>query len=135
MQAAQAAMVFVEFLLGEGKNMRAHIVENGFVVNTIVVDSLDFLPNLVSAEDGGAIGDRYENGQFYKPEPDESKAALEIREQRNQKLKDTDWTQLDDSPGQNKLAWATYRQALRDVPEQTGFPWEVQWPNEPENLS
>jgi len=48
--------------------MKAHVIENGLVVNTIVVDSLDFLPNLVSAEDGGAIGDRYENGQFVTPQ-------------------------------------------------------------------
>jgi hypothetical protein len=31
-----------------------------------------------------------------------------------------------------KVAWATYRQALRDVPSQAGFPWEVQWPTQPE---
>lgn len=111
--------------------MRAHIIENGLVVNTIVVDSLDFLPNLVSAEDGGAIGDRYENGQFYKPELDESKAALEIREQRNIKLNVSDWTQVADAPV-DQAAWAAYRQALRDIPSQQGFPWEVQWPTQPE---
>lgn len=109
--------------------MKAHVIENGLVVNTIVVDSLDFLPNLVSAEDGGAIGNRYENGLFVAPEPDINKAALEIREQRNQKLKDTDWTQVADAPV-DQAAWAAYRQALRDVPQQTGFPWEVQWPVE-----
>lgn len=62
----------------------------------------------------------------------DAEQAKSVREQRNQKLKDTDWTQLDDSPGQNKLAWATYRQALRDVPDQASFPWEVQWPTQPE---
>lgn len=69
---------------------------------------------------------------------DDAKKALDeqqaknVREDRNKRLAESDWTQLDDSPGQNKLAWATYRQALRDVPTQTGFPWEVQWPNKPE---
>lgn len=57
--------------------------------------------------------------------------AREIREQRNALLAQCDWTQLDDSPGQNKLAWATYRQALRDVPQQVGFPLDIQWPVEP----
>lgn len=52
------------------------------------------------------------------------------REQRNQKLKDCDWTQLADSPV-NKAAWAIYRQALRDVPQQAEFPWNIQWPNQP----
>lgn len=63
------------------------------------------------------------------PIPD-SEEAKSVREQRNQKLKDTDWTQLADSPV-NKTVWATYRQALRDVPSQAGFPWDIQWPVEP----
>jgi hypothetical protein len=47
--------------------MRAHQIENGVVVNTIEVESLDFMPNLVDGENVGSIGDRYENGQFIKP--------------------------------------------------------------------
>ena len=68
---------------------------------------------------------------------DETKAAKDaeqaksMRVTRNQKLSDSDWTQLADSP-ENKAAWATYRQALRDIPTQAGFPWEVQWPTQPE---
>lgn len=50
--------------------MRAHIIENGIVTNTIEVESLDFLPNLIDASHGGSIGDRYENGEFRPPEPD-----------------------------------------------------------------
>lgn len=46
--------------------MRAHIVENGIVVNTIEVESLDFMPGLVDAEEGG-IGWKYENGVFTAP--------------------------------------------------------------------
>lgn len=113
--------------------MRAHIVENGVVVNTIVVDSLDFLPNLVSAEDGGSIGDRYENGQFVTPviEIDTAVLAAQVRAQRNALLSASDWTQMVDVPV-DKTVWATYRQALRDVPSQQGFPWDVQWPTQPE---
>jgi hypothetical protein len=48
--------------------MRAHVIENGVVVNTIVVDSLDFMPNLVEATAGG-IGWSYVNGQFINPNP------------------------------------------------------------------
>jgi hypothetical protein len=47
--------------------MKAHQIENGVVVNTLLVESLDFMPNLVNGENGGSIGDRYENGQFIKP--------------------------------------------------------------------
>lgn len=47
--------------------MRAHLIENGIVVNTIIVDSLDFLPNLVDAENGGEIGDLFDGSEFIKP--------------------------------------------------------------------
>jgi len=53
-----------------------------------------------------------------------------VRNQRTEMLKDCDWTQIADSTA-DKTAWATYRQALRDVPLQTGFPWEITWPTQP----
>jgi hypothetical protein len=62
----------------------------------------------------------------------DSKAA-EVRSIRNQKLADSDWTQLADSPldPDGKGAWALYRETLRMIPQQAGFPWNVQWPPEP----
>jgi hypothetical protein len=65
----------------------------------------------------------------YKAQKDLEQAGS-VRSTRNQKLKDTDWTQVADAPV-DKTAWATYRQALRDITTQTGFPWTVQWPVEP----
>ena len=67
---------------------------------------------------------------------DEAKAAKDaeqaksVRDQRNTKLSESDWTQVADAPV-DKAAWATYRQALRDITTQTGFPWEVTWPDAP----
>lgn len=61
----------------------------------------------------------------------DAEQAKSVREQRNQKLKDTDWTQVADAPV-DQAAWAAYRQALRDAPSQVGFPWDVQWPTQPE---
>jgi len=61
----------------------------------------------------------------------DSRKATEVRLERNAKLVATDWTQLADSTV-DKAAWATYRQALRDVPTQSGFPWEVTWPTQGE---
>lgn len=60
----------------------------------------------------------------------DAEQAKSVRQQRNDKLKDCDWTQLADSVA-DKAAWATYRQALRDVPAQAGFPWDIQWPEQP----
>lgn len=53
--------------------------------------------------------------------------AQSIRTQRNQMLSDSDWTQISDAPV-DKNAWAAYRQELREVPQQDGFPHNVQWP-------
>lgn len=56
--------------------------------------------------------------------------ALEVRTARNDLLKDCDWTQLADSTA-DKVSWATYRQALRDITAQVGFPFNIVWPIEP----
>jgi hypothetical protein len=56
--------------------------------------------------------------------------AKSIRNSRTQMLKDSDWTQIADSTA-DKAAWATYRQALRDITAQAGFPWTVTWPDAP----
>ena len=55
-----------------------------------------------------------------------------VRSQRNQMLKDSDWTQLADSPV-DKKAWATYRQALRDLTKQAD-PFKITWPKEGDNV-
>ena len=62
----------------------------------------------------------------------DAEQAKSVRTSRGDKLKDSDWTQGKDIPDNVSSAWATYRQALRDVPSQTGFPWSVQWPTQPE---
>ena len=62
---------------------------------------------------------------------DTASEAANVRAQRNEKLAQTDWTQGKDIPENISSKWAAYRQALRDVPAQAGFPWTVQWPNDP----
>jgi len=57
--------------------------------------------------------------------------ADEVRTQRDALLSQSDWTQVPDAPV-NQTAWADYRQALRDVPQQAGFPTEITWPVKPE---
>ena len=57
----------------------------------------------------------------------DAEQAKSIRTQRNQLLSDSDWTQLTDAPV-DKTVWSVYRQSLRDVSSQKGFPWDVVWP-------
>ena len=65
----------------------------------------------------------------YKLQKDTEQAAS-VRQSRNDKLKECDWTQLVDSTA-DKVLWATYRQELRDVSGQVGFPWDITWPIDP----
>lgn len=57
--------------------------------------------------------------------------AEEARTQRDALLSQSDWTQVADAPV-DQQAWAEYRQALRDVPEQADFPTDIDWPVTPE---
>jgi hypothetical protein len=84
--------------------------------------------------DLAAEGDRpaqtaAEQEAAYKAAKD-AEQAKSIRDQRNTKLSESDWTQVADAPV-DKTTWATYRQELRDVTKQTGFPWTIDWPTQP----
>lgn len=65
----------------------------------------------------------------YKAQKD-AEFAKNARDTRDRLLSETDWTQVADAPV-NKAAWATYRQALRDIPQQAGFPVTINWPVKP----
>jgi hypothetical protein len=56
--------------------------------------------------------------------------AKSVRSQRDGLLVETDWMGLSDVTMSSD--WATYRQALRDVPSQSGFPHDITWPEKPE---
>ncbi len=72
---------------------------------------------------------KFEFNRFYPDATNEQKWE-QIRLWRNAELAKTDWTQLVDSPV-NKSAYATYRQALRDLPEQGGKADELELPTKP----
>jgi hypothetical protein len=77
----------------------------------------------------------HERWELVEPTPEQVEAqANAMRYERNEKLAASDWTQVDDAPLTNtqKAAWATYRQALRDITSQPGFPYSVNWPTQPE---
>lgn len=80
-------------------------------------DDLIYREEVVSAVVDGAAKDAHE--------------AATIRAERDRRLAETDWTQLVDSAlsDESMVLWQSYRQALRDVPQQDGFPASVAWPD------
>tara|TARA_E500000318_G_C3430179_1_gene160772 strand:+ start:237 stop:596 length:360 start_codon:yes stop_codon:yes gene_type:complete len=119
--------------------MQAHVIENGVVVNTIEVESLTFMPNLVEATEGG-IGWLYDDGVFTNPnaptqEELNTRQAESVRRERNRKIAETDWMTIKaaDTGVAMASAWATYRQALRDITSHANFPnlQDADWPTKP----
>lgn len=115
--------------------------------NTELLEADGYLPVVVIEEpttEKPVVKYREVNGQIEQyaeaapvpsvPEPTEEQQEMQVRAQRNSLLDLCDWTQLPDAPltEEQKQEWAEYRQALRDVPEQTGFPENVVWPSTPE---
>lgn len=67
------------------------------------------------------------------PPPTAEELANAARSERDRLLSASDWTQLADISltEEQKHAWSVYRQALRDIPQQAGFPSEISWPDTP----
>jgi len=55
-----------------------------------------------------------------------------IKKQRLELLQNSDWTQLSDVQLSTKQEWANYRQQLRDITTQSGYPFNVVWPTPPQ---
>jgi hypothetical protein len=60
--------------------------------------------------------------------------ARKVRVERMLSLSRCDWTQLPDTglSEESRTNWTLYRQKLRDLPQQEGFPWAVTWPIPPD---
>lgn len=65
------------------------------------------------------------------PQQQYDDAADAVRSERDRKLYECDWTQGKDIPDEKSQAWAPYRQELRDVTAQPGFPFSIVWPQPP----
>ena len=104
------------------------VIENGKVANIVLADA-PLADNWV-ASDVASIGWDYDGANFTPPAPPPI-TPEEVRVERKRLLAASDWTQLTDAPV-DQAAWAVYRQALRDVPQQAGFPDNVVWPVKPE---
>ena len=110
-----------------GRSIRSGVEEvdgkwfTKFVVGPVFTDTTDDDGNTITAAT---------NESAYKAKIDARQAAT-VRSQRDKNLTDCDWTQTNDSPVKDESTWTTYRQALRDVPTQAGFPHTVTWPTKP----
>jgi hypothetical protein len=80
----------------------------------------------------GTVAEQVANGDMTQATADTIN-AVNVRAERDALLAGCDWTQAADAPATvNKPAWATYRQALRDLPAQGGFPsGTINWPTPP----
>lgn len=72
------------------------------------------------------VGWSWDGSSFAPP----AKTWDNIRRRRDAELSASDWTQVADAPV-DSAAWAVYRQALRDVPQDFATPDEVVWPTPP----
>lgn len=70
------------------------------------------------------------------PEPTDEELSTQARTERDRKIAKTDYYMMSDYPSnpQNLEELKIYRQALRDVPKQEGFPRDVRWPDVPKFL-
>lgn len=75
----------------------------------------------------------YTTKQWVDPRTEQTQWPV-VRSQRNALLSASDWTQLPDVPLATKETWAIYRQALRDITEQTD-PFNINWPVRPDRQS
>lgn len=105
--------------------------EHDPLVQTVVRDPLPHNNETAVDEE---TGETYRTGRWLIGYTVENKPLAEaeqaVRNQRNRLLSDTDWMALSDNTITPE--WATYRQALRDITDQTGFPYAVNWPTKPE---
>ena len=114
-----------------------------FVVTEIDLDKINFNTGNFSVEvsdDFETFGyiTSYVDGQIVQVEEDLSllpgKAEVDLenlRSERNNLLKETDWTQFPDIPEATRTAWQPYRQALRDITNTYSSPNDVVWPTKP----
>jgi hypothetical protein len=118
------------------------IDSTGLVVNAIMWDGDDDWSSdeyTAMQSDTASIGWRYSNGEFIKPSSEitaltDEQLASAARAKRDILITETDYLLMSDYPIETeKLALVkTYRQLLRDITKQSGFPVAIDWPPIPE---
>lgn len=91
------------------------------------------VPTAPYLEEGVVYGVQVEDKTQEELDQDRESAAAKVRAQRNRLLAESDWTQVEDAPV-DKTVWAIYRQELRDITDQPGFPYDVTYPTRPDQV-
>lgn len=106
-----------------GKNIPDDAVEISTEQHAALIQGQAEGKRIIAGEDGYPILADY-------PAPTDEELSASIRLDRNAKLAACDWTVLSDAPltTTQKTNWKTYRQSLRDITDQPGFPSSVEWP-------
>lgn len=103
-----------------------------------VGDDIQFFESMGYTEVGEV--ERAYDGRYFvaghAPTMPQEEVATQVRAERARKIAETDWYMMPDYPSnpQNLEELKVYRQALRDVPKQEGFPRDVRWPDVPKFL-
>ena len=89
-------------------------------------------PVFTDTTDEGVTTTAAEHETAYKASKD-TEQAKSVRQSRDDKLKECDWIVIKNLEVNANIpgAWEVYRQALRDIPSQAGFPWTITWPTQP----
>ena len=89
-------------------------------------------PTFIDTVIDGVTTTAAEHEAAYKAAKDADQAKS-VRQSRDEKLKETDWIVIKNLELNANIpgVWEVYRQALRDVPNQQGFPWTITWPDAP----
>jgi hypothetical protein len=90
-------------------------------------------PTFIDTVIDGVTITALEHETAYKAQKDADQAKS-VRQSRDDKLKETDWVVIKNLELNANIpgVWEVYRQALRDIPNQSGFPWTITWPVEPQ---
>lgn len=91
---------------------------------------MDYFEVITNAQTGEITQRPLTAAEIAALQPTSEQLATEARAKRNTLLAASDWTQVIDAPV-DQAAWAVYRQALRDITAQAGFPETINWPVAP----
>jgi hypothetical protein len=99
---------------------------NDHCVRVPVPDGVDYTCSKAVKADDGSIS------IVSDPVKVADKQWAQVRAQRDELLRASDWSQLADAPVTDRTVWVTYRSKLRQLPETQTDPFNILWPDAPQ---